>query len=190
MARRITQMQVEDLTRIKIKDEVSILSFEFDDLVRYHGTKAICGLTVAFKVMEAAWDTLWRDAAPRRDVLSVASAFPGQGTQDGFEMVTRATSRGTYKILTGVEPGSLIAKAAKGAYFFRLGDEQQVIELGLKPEVVPAEFVPSRRQLARGNATKSEVAAFRALQFEFSENLRGLDAFEAVNVLGVRPNST
>ena len=56
MARRITQMQVEDLTRIKIKDEVSILSFEFDDLVRYHGTKAICGLTVAFKVMEAAWE--------------------------------------------------------------------------------------------------------------------------------------
>lgn len=40
-------MQVEDLTRIKIKDEVSILSFEFDDLVRYHGTKAICGLTDA-----------------------------------------------------------------------------------------------------------------------------------------------
>ena len=65
-----------------------------------------------------------------------------------------------------------------------------MIELGLKPEVVPAEFVPSRRQLARGNATKTEVAAFRALQFEFSENLRGLDAFEAVNVLGVRPNST
>jgi hypothetical protein len=55
---------------------------------------------------------------------------------------------------------------------------------------VPTEFVPSRRQLARGNATKTEVAAFRALQFEFSENLRGLDAFEAVNVLGVRPNST
>lgn len=177
------------LARIEVAEEVSALSFEFDDLVRYHGTKAICGLTVAYKVMEAAWETLWKEATPRRDVLTVATAFPGPGTRDGFEMVTRAVSRKAYQVLSGIVAGPLVAEAAKGAYFFRLSDDQQVIELGLKPEVVPADFVPRRRQLARGEATEADATAFRALQFAFSDSLRGLDPFEAVNVLDVRPLS-
>jgi hypothetical protein len=181
--------RVDYLARIEIADEVSTLSFEFDDLVRYHGTQAICGLTVAFKIMEAAWSALWKDAAPRRDVLTVASAFPGPGTRDGFEMVTRAVSRKAYHMLTDFETGPLVAEAAKGAYFFRLSDDQRMIELGLKPEVVPDEFIPRRRQLARGEATEADAAAFRDLQFAFSESLRGLEPFEAVNVLDIRPIS-
>ena len=39
---------------IRIYDEPSHLTFVFDDLVRFHGTKSICGLTVSSKVMEAA----------------------------------------------------------------------------------------------------------------------------------------
>lgn len=176
------------MARIEIADEASTLSFEFDDLVRYHGTRSICGLTVAYKAMEAAWGMLWPDAPPRREDLSVASAFPGPGTRDGFEMVTRAVSRDTYRILTDVVPGPLIAEAAKGAYFFRLSDGRQVIELGLKPEVVPDDFLSRRRQIARGEATEADADRFRALQLAFSDSLLGIDAFEAINVLDVRPH--
>lgn len=174
------------MTNIRITDNEATLSFEFDDLVRFHGTKSICGLTVAFKIMEAAWDAIWKDTPPKRDVLAVASGFPGPGTRDGFEMVTRAVSRDAYEILVDLEHGPLVAEAAKGVYFFRLADNCQTIDLGLKPEVVPEEFVPRRRQIARGEATKEDAARFRVLQFEFSDKLRGLSSAQAVNILDIR----
>lgn len=178
------------MTALLVSESDGTLSFEFDDLVRYHGRQSICGLTVAYKVMGAAWGRVWNDAPPVRSSLVVASAFPGPGTRDGFEMVTRAVTRGAYEVLTDVEPGPLVAEAGKGAYFFRLSDDRHIIELGLKPEVVPAEFVPRRRKLARGEASEAEAAEFRALQFEFSEKLRALAHDEVVNIISCRDIAT
>lgn len=172
---------------IKVTDGETVLEFRFDDLLRFHGTRSICGLTVAYKVMEAAWEAIWQGDPPTRESLDVASAFPGPGTRDGFEMVTRAVTRGTYEVLTDVAPSDLVAEAAKGAYFFRLSDGQQIIELGLKPGMLPEEFIPKRRKMARGEATEDEAADFRSLQFAFSDRLRGLAPKEAVNVIDIRP---
>ena len=76
-------MRVRTLAVIRIYDEPSDLTFVFDDLVRFHGTKSICGLTVSFKVMEAAWQELWTDAPPRREELSVASKVKATKSLDG-----------------------------------------------------------------------------------------------------------
>lgn len=171
---------------LRVLEGADALSFEFRDLVQYHGTRSICGLTVAYKVMEAAWMVAWNEAPPTRDRILVASGFPGPGTQDGFEMVARAVTRGAYEILADARPGPLVAEAAKGAYFFRLSDDRHVVELGLKPEVVPPDFVPLRRKLARGEASGEEGAEFRELQFAFSETLRGLAPGDAVNVISLR----
>ena len=64
-------MRVRTLAVIRIYDEPSDLTFVFDDLVRFHGTKSICGLTVSFKVMEAAWQELWTGAPPRSEGLLI-----------------------------------------------------------------------------------------------------------------------
>ncbi|MDU8944331.1 hypothetical protein [Ovoidimarina sediminis] len=171
------------LPALVVTENDETLSFDFDDLVRYHGKRSICGLTVAYKVMEAAWDTAWTGTPPERDRLVVASGFPGPGARDGFEMVTRAVTRGAYEILSEVMAGPRVAEAAKGAYFFRLSDDRNIIELGLKPEVVPPEFVTRRRKLARGVASAAEAAEFRALQLAFSDQLRAMSASDAINVL-------
>ena len=172
---------------IKIFDEPTDLIFSFDDLVKFHGTKSICGLTVSFKVMEAAWQEIWSASPPRREYLSVASGFPGPGTRDGFEMVTRAVSRDTYRVIPDAKPGPLVSEAAKGAYFFQLSDGNHIIELGLKPGMLPKDFIPRRRAMARGEASASDAATFRAIQFEFSNTLLALAPEEAVNVIDVRP---
>lgn len=171
---------------IRVAEGGDTLSFEFDDLVRYHGRRSICGLTVAYKVMEAAWEAVWIDVAPIRDSIVVQSGFPGPGARDGFEMVARAVTRGAYEVLADVRSGPLVAEAAKGAYFFRLSDDRHIVDLGLKPEVVPPDFVPRRRKLARGEASSAEAAEFRALQLAFSEKLRSLAPGDAVNVISLR----
>ena len=127
------------LTIIEISSDPTNLTFEFEDLVRFHGTQSICGLTVSFKVMEAAWQKIWSDTPPKRNEITVASGFPGPGTRDGFEMVTRAVSRDAYSVIPDAKPGPLVCEAAKGAYFFQISDERQIIELGLKPGMLPSD---------------------------------------------------
>ena len=80
-----------------------------------------------------------------------------------------------------------MSEAAKGAYFFQLSDSNHIIELGLKPGMLPNDFIPRRRAMARGEASASDAANFRAIQFGFSETLLSLAPEEAVNVIDVRP---
>lgn len=174
---------------IKVAESDGTLSFEFDDLVRFHGRRSVCGLTVGYKIMQAAWEAVWQDVPPQRDLIKVESAFPGPGTQDAFEMVTRAVSRRDYTVLQNIAPGPQIAEAAKGTYFFRLSDDRYVVELGLEPSVVPSAFVPLRRKMARGLASNDEATEFRALQFSFSDRLRAIPAKEAVNIMSIAEHS-
>ena len=80
-----------------------------------------------------------------------------------------------------------MSEAAKGAYFFQLSDGNHIIKLGMKPGMLPKDFITRRRAMARGEASASDVATFRAIQFEFSNTLLALAPEEAVNVIDVRP---
>lgn len=173
------------MDKLKVKDHGDILELRFDDLKKFHGTKSICGLTVSFKVMQAAWEALASGAPIARDELSVATAFPGPGARDGFEMVMRAVTREKYWIEKDVSPSDKIAEAAKGAYFFRITGNGRIAELGLKPEAVPPDFVPLRRRQLQGGLSDDEQAAFRRLQFAFSEALLALPLSDAVNLLNI-----
>ncbi len=170
---------------IRVADQDEIYAFDFEDLLKFHGTRAICGLTVALKIMEAAWTKCWPDTPPDRSKILVQSGFPGPGTRDGFELVTRAQSRQKYIVLDDPPKGGLIAEAAKGSYYFRISDAETTVELGLRPEVVPDDFVSRRRHLQSGGATAEDAKLFRQMQFDFSEQLRSLDPLDAVNVLSV-----
>lgn len=170
---------------LKVMDHGDILELSFDDLKKFHGTISICGLTVSFKVMQAAWEALAAGAPIPRAELSVATAFPGPGARDGFEMVMRAVTREKYWIETNVTPSDQIAEAAKGAYFFRITGNKRIVTLGLKPDMVPSEFVPLRRRHLAGTLDDDEQARFRRLQFTFSETLLAVTPGEAVNLLSI-----
>jgi len=135
--------------------------------------------------MQAAFDALASGAPIKRSELSVATAFPGPGARDGFEMVMRAVTREKYRIEQGVQPSDEIAEAAKGAYFFRITGNGRVAALGLKPEVVPSEFVPLRRRQLHGQFSKEEEKRFRHLQFTFSDTLLSISHGEAINLLSI-----
>ncbi len=170
---------------LSVLDQSDVIELTFDDLKKFHGTKSICGLTVSFKVMQAAFDALASGAPIERSELSVATAFPGPGARDGFEMVMRAVTREQYRIERNVLPSEKIAEAAKGAYFFRITGNGRVAALGLKPEVVPSEFVPLRRRQLQGQLSEEEAKKFRRLQFTFSDSLRSMYHGDAINLLSV-----
>jgi len=168
-----------------VLDQSDLIELTFEDLKKFHGTKSICGLTVSFKVMQAAFDALASGAPIKRSELSVATAFPGPGARDGFEMVMRAVTREKYWIEEGIAPSATVAEAAKGAYFFRITGNGRIATLGLKPEVVPPEFVPFRRRQLQGQLSEEEKRNFRRLQFTFSDSLLSISPNEAINLLSL-----
>lgn len=168
---------------LSIADQDGPLEIGFEDLKKFHGTRSICGLSVGFTILSAAWPHLSAGQPLPRDTIEIETGFPGPGARDAFEMVTRAVSREAYHIRTGISPGPQIAEAAKGAYWFRVSSGGKAVEFGLKPEVVPAEFVARRRKILAGSADADEAARFRSLQKEFSTRLLTMDPAEAVNRL-------
>ena len=171
---------------IRVKDQDDLIEFNFADLKKYHGTKSICGLTVSYKVMERGFELL-ADAVGEieRTKISIATAFPGPGLRDGFELVTRAYSRDRYKIVRDIEPSESMAAAARGTYYFRIDHGASSVELGLDPKEVHPDFLRLRRKQLDGVANPEELEAFRNLQFEMSNRLLQSEAKDVINEVNV-----
>ncbi len=168
---------------LRVLDHDDLIEFNFSDLRKYHGTRSICGLTVAYTIMRAAFKAMAGEQPIDRATIAIATAFPGPGARDGFELVTRVVSRDRYSIDTSVAPSAHIAQAAKGAYYFRFSGKEGTVALGLRPQVLPQGFIDLRRKQLDGVATAAELEAFRGLQLELSDGLLSLHPSDAVNIL-------
>ncbi|MEK9653284.1 MAG: hypothetical protein VW683_10165 [Betaproteobacteria bacterium] len=162
--------------------------FEWQDLVKFHGHKSICGLSVSFKAMECAWTTLFDDSYPSRDSLRIEAGFAGPGIIDGFELVTRAVSRDRFTQIR-VEPSDLIAEASSGVYYFKFSCDDREISLGLKPRMVPTSFINARRKLNDSNHTLSDRQNFKQAQLEFYKTILDSHPLGAFNVLATRKDA-
>lgn len=171
------------MTALFIQDIDGSIEITFDDVKKFHGTRSLCGLTVGFTVLRAAWASLSDGKPLDRNDISVATAFPGPGARDAVEMVTRAVTRGAFKVVSDKQPNDQIAEAAKGAYWYRIKANSRAIELGLKQGILPDDFLRLRRKILAGDTTASEESAFRALQFELSNRLLSMNPLDAFNVL-------
>ena len=171
------------MTTLTIQDIDGPIEIAFDDLIKFHGTRSLCGLTVGFTVLRAAWASLSGGEPLDRNDITVATAFPGPGARDAIEMVTRAVSRDAFKIVSDKQPDAQIAEAAKGAYWYRIEANGMAVEFGLKQEVLPDDFISLRRKLLAGGASAEETKIFRSLQHELSNRLLSMDPLDAFNVL-------
>jgi len=83
---------------LEVVDRGGLLSFAFDDLMRYHGGGSPGGVAIGFKVLEYGLPLLEDGAPPRRREISIRTAFGGPGARDAFELVTRAVTGGRYVV--------------------------------------------------------------------------------------------
>ncbi len=150
------------------------LTFRFTDMLAYHGPGFPGGVAHGFKVMERAFPLLAGGAAPERREIHIATAFPGPGGRDAFELVTRALTDGRYVVDASLA-GPEVLESPKGRYYFRLGYRGTGVEVTIKPGHVRDEFITLARKDGR---TPDEEGRLAELKQEMADRLMSLPATE------------
>jgi hypothetical protein len=162
---------------LHVADRDTVLTFTFDDLMRYHGPGSPGGVAIAFKVLELGLPLLGAGAPPARREITVRTAFGGPGARDAFELVTRAVTEERYV----VDPE--LARPARGRllerFVFALGRPGATATLLLRPGFVDDEFVDLARTRAR---SASQEERLDVLKRDLAEHVMACPAAEVLEV--------
>jgi hypothetical protein len=149
---------------LDVVDRGTLLSFTFDDLMRYHGPGSPGGVAIAFRVLERGLPLLHSGAPPARREIALRTAFGGPGARDAFELVTRAVTGKRYVVdpqLARPERGRALER-----FVFELAHRETTVTLMLRDGYVDDEFGwlawmkgRSAEQEARLDVLKRELAA-------------------------------
>lgn len=165
-------------SRLEILDHGHRITFDFDDVLKYHGRGAVGGVAHGFKVMERALPLLAGGEPPEREGITIDSAFGGAGARDAFEMVTRAVTGGRFRFDPDLAPDA--PDSPIGRYFFRFAyREGPAVDLTLRPGLVSDEFVDLAR---RGASTPEEEAHLEWLKQDMADRLMARPAGEVYDV--------
>jgi hypothetical protein len=162
---------------LAVVDRDAVLSFTFEDLMRYHGPGSPGGVAIAFKVMELGLPLLGSRAAPARREIAVHTAFGGPGARDAFELVTRAVTEGRYVVdreLARPERGRVLER-----FVFTLARPGATATLLLRPGFVHDEFVDLAATQSR---TPSQEARLDVLKRDLAERVMACPAAEVLDV--------
>ncbi len=155
-----------------------MLSFSFEDMLRYHGPGSPGGVAHAFKVMERAFALLDADGPLERREIAVATAFGGPGARDGVELVTRAVTGERYLLdpeLARPERGTTLER-----FVFRVGYRERNVTLVVREGFVTDEFIA----LARKERDAEEEAHLDRLKLEMAERVMSSPAADVYDVTG------
>ena len=125
---------------ISIMGEEEIIEIPFSAVAAFHGQAALAMLAVTFQALRLALGRLSPDRAPLRAEISVVSGHPGPGVRDAFEFVTRALTRGVYRVDRSRPQARLAPGGADMSYSFRVTVGGASAELALRPDVLPERF--------------------------------------------------
>ena len=153
---------------IQVRDQQDILSFSFDDLVKYHGRFNIGGVAMAFRVLAEGFARLSPDAAPERNQISFKSGLgeKGTGVIDAVEMVTRAKTRGCLTLeqtWLADKPGPATPDG-RGKYYFELTVDGKQLGFELQSGLIPAEFIELINKLHAQTITELEQHRLRQIK--------------------------
>ncbi|MGI8411775.1 MAG: hypothetical protein ACR2LV_03505 [Solirubrobacteraceae bacterium] len=164
------------MSTIGVLDRDRLLSFSFEDMMRYHGPGSPGGVAHAFKVMERAFPRLDEGAPLHRRDITITTAFGGPGARDGFELVTRAVTGDRYVL----DPG--LARPARGSalerFVFQVGYRERMVTLLVREGVVSDEFIA----LARKERSPEEEARLDQLKAEMATRVMSSPAAEVYDV--------
>lgn len=171
-------VEIEDkLSPISIYDEEDLLKISIEDVGKYHGDMDPCGI-VGFRATQIAISQLWKDKIPRREDFKIISAFPGKGSQDAFEFITRAKTRKDFTL--ELPEGTSLANISMDNWvftFIRKSTSKQ-IKIWLKEEVFSKgseEFFRLRKKVKfEKTATPKEKEAFKSAKQELKKALMSL----------------
>lgn len=148
---------------VRVLDSGVLVTIGFDDCVRYHGRTSIGGLALGFRLMQKAIGDLAPQAPPERATIAFRTAFPGPGLRDAVEMVTRAVTRGAYRVDLEAAPAEA-PEAVAGRLWFEvtIGDRRQAY--ATVPGAMSPEFIELGRKSHRDGLDAAETARWSELK--------------------------
>lgn len=132
---------------IDVTERAEVLSFTYDDMLRYAGPHSPGGVANAFKVMQRVFAVLSPDAPPTRREIVVRTPFRGPGARDGFEAVTRAVSDGRYTVDAALQRPDL--GRLRQTFVFEIAIGPARATLTLRDGYVTDEFIDPAGRSAR-----------------------------------------
>jgi hypothetical protein len=163
---------------LAVEERGRIITFSFDDMMRYHGHSSPGGVAVAFKAMQRAFAALSPDEPPGRRSVSVRTAFRGPGARDGFEAVTRAVSDGRYTVdrtLVRTDRGRLLED-----FVFEVTSGARTATLLLRDGFVTDEFIDLARAQRR---TAEQERRLDELKAQLAQRLMAAPAVDVFDVI-------
>ncbi len=165
------------MTSLQLIDQGELLTYRFEDLMRYHGPLFPGGVAHAFKVLERALPLLGPDGPPERRAIRVVTAFRGPGARDAFELVTRAVTEDRYVVDAALERPD--RGRALERYVFELAHRERTVTLLLRDGIVRDEFIELSRAPER---TAEQDRRLNVLKQEMAERLLSRPATEVYDV--------
>ena len=163
---------------LDVLDRGRLLSFSFDDLMKYHGPGSPGGVAQAFKILERGLPLLDPEGPCERREIHVRTAFGGPGARDAFELVTRAVTGDRYAVDTSLarpERGRTIER-----FVFEMTYRDRSATLIVREGIVPDEFIELARKDGKSD---EEKARLDQLKLEMVDRVMGLPADEVYDVL-------
>jgi hypothetical protein len=163
--------------QLEVVERGKVLTFSFDDLMRYHGPGSPGGVAHAYKVLERALALLGPSGLVERREIAVRTAFGGPGARDGIELVTRAVTDGRYEVDASLERPEL--GRARERFVFRLAYREQAVTLVVREGFVSDEFIDLAR---REDRSAGDEALLDVLKREMAEHVMSRPADEVYDV--------
>jgi len=164
---------------LDVLDRGRLLTFSFDDMLKYHGPGSPGGVAQGFKVLERGLGLIGADGPPERREIAIRTAFGGPGARDAVELVTRGVTDGRYVVdpsLARPERGRTMAR-----FVFELTYREQTAALIVRDGIVPDEFIDLARTDPR---SEEQEERFAALKLEMVDRVMALPADEVYDVVG------
>jgi hypothetical protein len=159
---------------ILVLDDERELRFSFDEMLRYNGRRSPAGVAHAYKVLERVLPLLGGGRPVERREIAIATAFPGPGARDAFELVTRAATEGRYTVdqsLARPENGR-----CRAGFVFVLRHRDRRATAELRDGFVTEEFITL---LALDERSPAQALRFEELKTEMAQRVMAAPA-EAV----------
>ena len=163
---------------LEVMEKGTVLSFSYEELLKYHGVGYPGGVAHAFQVMRRAFPLLDDGKLLERREISLVTAFPGLGGRDAFEMVTRCVTDGRLQADKDLPEAANELESPHGRYYFRFAYRGREVVVTIKPGFVKQEFI----QLARKeDLTPEEAETLIGMKKEMAARLLAAEPEEIYN---------
>lgn len=170
------------MTAIQIYDEQELVHIAFDDIRKYHGTKELAAVGVAYRMAEAAFEALYGVDVPERQEIAIQAGQNCAGFRDAFEFITRAETRGKY-LIDPEYPAAQYDPYRKSSYAFIFSRSSgEEVEVSLKKEFLPYAFYDLAKKNRECLLTQEEAQTFETLNKDLCFRALELPLDEVVEV--------